>query len=89
MLEKLNWQEKYKLSLSDNISIYDIRRLLDCGQPTAIEIRNKAIEYCKENDIFLLSRTVPTDIVLQVTNKPRSYFYDRMILEKNLDKNIT
>lgn len=84
MLEKLNWQEKYKLSLSDNISIYDIRRLLDCGQPTAMQIRNKVIEYCKENDIFLFSRTVPTDIVLQITKKPRSYFYDRMMLEKKI-----
>ena len=84
MLEKLNWQEKYELSLSDNISINDIRRLLDCGQPTAMQIRNKAIEYCKENDIFLFSRMVPTDIVLQITKKPRSYFYDRMMLEKNI-----
>lgn len=84
MLEKLNWQEKYVLSLNDSISINDIRRLFDCGQPTAIEIRNKAVEYCRKHEIFLIGKAVPTDIVLEVTKKPRSYFYDRMMMEKKL-----
>jgi hypothetical protein len=84
MVEKLNWQEKYVLSLNDGISINGIRRLFDCGQPTAIEIRNRAVEYCRKHEIFLIGRIVPTDVVLEVTKKPRSYFFDRMVLEKKL-----
>ncbi len=81
MLKKLTWKEKYILSLSENMSLKDIMRLRDIGQPTAIKIRNKAIEYCIRNGIEFNTRLVPTEAVLIVTGHDIQYYYDKMVLE--------
>ncbi len=84
MIKKLSWRDKYSLSLNDNLAIKGIEMLLDCGQPQAMTIRNKTIQYCKDNNIMLIANKVPTDVVLQLVGKDRDYFYRRMLDERKL-----
>lgn len=84
MTKKLTWKEKYELSLNEHVSIKGIMSLLDCGQPYAISIRNDALNYCAKNNIRLTSRCVPMDVVLELTNKDRTYFYNRYLEERKV-----
>ena len=84
MMDKLSWKDKYSLCLNDNLSIKEIMRLLDCGQPKATAIRNETIRYCETNNIIRIGNKVPTDIVLHLVGKNRDDFYLRMIDERKL-----
>ena len=84
MVKKLSWEEKYSLSLNDNLAIKGIEMLLDCGQPQAMTIRNESIRYCEDNNIIRIGNKVPTDVVLLLVGKDRDYFYRRMLDERKL-----
>ena len=76
--------EKYKLAISESLTLKDIERLLGAGQPTAIKIRNDAIVCCEQNNIQVYTRSVPTEAVLLAVRKDIKYFYDKMQLESKL-----
>ena len=80
----LSWRDKYSLCLNDNLSIKDIMKLLDCGQPHATMLREKSIIYCENHNIQRIRNKVPTDVILQLVGKDREYFYRRMLDEKRL-----
>ncbi len=84
MTEKLSWKEKYCLSLNDNLSIKDIMKLFDCGQPKATMIRNETVRVCNEDRIIRIGNKVPTDIVLSLVGRSRDYYYQRMLDERKL-----
>ncbi|MBR0417932.1 MAG: hypothetical protein IJI66_02040 [Erysipelotrichaceae bacterium] len=88
MVEKLDWKGKYSLSLIENMSIKDIERLTDCGQPQAISIRNDSIRYCEKNNIYRFGTKVPTEVVLLIIGKSREYYYQRMLDEKKLEQDL-
>ena len=81
MNKEISWLEKYKLALKENLSVKEIMLLRSVGQPRALEIRSKVIEYCIKNNIGIESQRVPCDVVLLVTEKDISYYYDKMMLE--------
>lgn len=80
-VDKLRWCEKYELALSEALSIKEIMQLRDCGQPKAIEIRNKVIDYCLLHNICFETRKVPTSVVFTVTNLDLEYYYNKMLQE--------
>lgn len=82
MKQKANWTKRYELAISEKLTTKDIMQLVDCSQPKATEIRNKAIAYCGANHIEIYSRSVPTDVVLKVINKEIKYFYEKKLLEE-------
>ena len=84
MTEKLSWKDKYTLCLNDNLSIKDIMKLFDCGQPKATTIRNESIRVCNESEIIRIGNKVPTDIVLRLVGRNRDYYYQRMLDERKL-----
>ena len=84
MIERLSWKDKYSLCLNDNLSIRDIMKLFECGQPKAATIRSESIRVCDENKILRIGKTVPTDIVLRLVGRNRDYYYQRMLDERKL-----
>ena len=86
MKEKLTWSQKYELGLKEYLSISGIMKLRDCGQPKATEIRNKAIDYCVQNNIDFDAKNIPTEAVFAVTNLDLNYYYEKMILESKCIK---
>lgn len=90
MCRSVTWQERYKIALSESLSIKDIMKLRNVGQPKAISIRKKAVEYCLVNGMEdLISVGVPTDVVLNITGFDLSYYFNKMKLEfemENLSK---
>lgn len=80
-MTRIKWSQKYELGLKERLSIKEIMLLRDCGQPTAIEIRNKAIDYCVANDIDFPTKSIPTEAVFAVTKLGLDYYYDKMIQE--------
>ena len=85
MVIKLCWKDKYTLSLKESLTIKDIEKLFDCGQPQAMMIKNKTAKYCEENNLIMIANKAPTDVVLQLVGKDRNYFYQRMLDEKKLN----
>lgn len=83
-MTRIRWSEKYELGLKERLSIKEIMLLRDCGQPTAIEIRNKAIDYCVENDIDFPTKSIPTEAVFAVTGRDQEYYYKKMMAESKL-----
>lgn len=80
-MTRIKWSQKYELGLKERLSIKEIMLLRDCGQPKAIEIRNKAIDYCARNDIDFPTKLIPTEAVFAVTNLDLNYYYNKMIQE--------
>lgn len=92
MKDQITWYDRYQIALKEVLSIKDIMKLRDVGQPTAIKIRNEAIEYCLKNDIALMTNKVPCEIVMIITNKDLDYYHEKMILEYeslNLKKELS
>lgn len=86
-VKSITWFEKYHLALKETLSISEIKKLRDCGQPTAIKIRDEALELCLANDITLDSKgRVPTEMVFEVTGKSLDFYADKMMKEIQAQK---
>ena len=81
MKKILNWREKYSLALKEQLTIKEIMLLRDCGQPKAVKLREKAIEYCASHDIEFEYRKIPTQVIFEITNLNLDYYYNKMLLE--------
>ena len=82
--KSLLWRDKYILGLKENLSVQEIQQLREVGQPKALEIRSKAIDYCLMNNIPIHSRKVPTEAIMEVTGYNLEYYYQKMIKEKEV-----
>ncbi|MCR0613026.1 hypothetical protein MKD05_17745 [[Clostridium] innocuum] len=76
-----NWYDRYHIALKENLSVKDIMKLRNVGQPTAMKIRKEAWEYCLKNDIPTYNGKVPSEVVQLVTEKDLNYYHEKMILE--------
>ena len=83
---KSSYKNRYKLSISEHLTINEIMQLLDCGRSYALDIRKKAIEYCLLNNVDIYCRSVPTEAVLKIAKKDIKYYFDKMILESKMIK---
>lgn len=83
---KITWKEKYEIALNENLTLKEIMKLRDVGQPTAIKIRNEAIDYCLNNNIEVTSKKIPTDAVFAVTNRNLDFYYDKFMKESEINK---
>ena len=81
---KISWAEKYKLAISENLNTNGIMQLRDCGRPRATSIREDAIKYCVENNLYFDARNIPTSSILAVTGFNINYYYDKMLDEYKL-----
>lgn len=81
-MSRASWNDRYKISISEFISIKDIMLLRDCGRNAATKIRQDAIKYCLLNNIYIYGRNIPTEAVLMVTNRNIEYYYNKMLLER-------
>lgn len=86
MRNKTTWLERYELALSEDLTIKEIMKLRNIGQPKAIEIRKKVLEYCLLNNIEVNCNKVPTELVLTITELDLNYYYDKMIKEFEINK---
>ncbi len=77
----ISWYEKYHLALKESLTIKEIMQLRSCGQPTAMELREEAVNYCLANNIPLFTKQVPTDVIMLLTGRDLSFYYDKMIKE--------
>lgn len=89
MEPRMNWAGKYELSLREYLTLKDIMKLRECGQPTATVIRNKAITYCSKNNIEITSMRVPTGAVLAVTKCGIDYYHEKMLREREITNNTS
>ena len=78
---ELSWCDRYEIALKEYLSVRDIMKLCGVGQPKALIIRKNVIDYCIMNDISINAYKVPCDIVMLITNRDLSYYYDKMLLE--------
>lgn len=79
MRKKLNYREKYLLSISEYLSTKDIQDLLDISVIKARDIKKQAEIECVQNNISVLSSNkVPTHIVLDLIDKDTNYYYRKM-----------
>lgn len=88
-MSKVTWHNKYIIALQETVTVKDIKDLRSVGQPTALSIREKALEYCLKNDIELPPRGIPTEAVFVVTNKNLDFYYNKMVQESNAKKLIS
>ena len=85
-MNKITWYDKYNLALQETLTIKQIQNLRSVGQPTALIIRQNAMEYCLKNDIELPPRGIPTEAVFVVTGKNLNFYYEKMCQESNAKK---
>lgn len=83
---KATWTEKYMIAMNESLTVKDIMKLRDVGQPTALKIRQEAIEYCIRNNIQVNSQKVPTIAVMEVTKCDLDYYYNQMLREAEVNK---
>lgn len=81
MIKSISWYEKYNLALQETLSVKEIMKLRNVGQPKALKIRHDVIDYCLSNNIEIDSKRVPTSIVFIVTNLDLNYYYEKMVFE--------
>lgn len=77
----VSWYDKYHIALKENLTIKEIMLLRDIGQPSAIELREQAVEYCVANDIPLPTKQVPTDVIMRLTGRNLNFYHDKMMKE--------
>ena len=82
--KEVNYNEKAKIANKMELTLKDIMRLYSVGQPTATIIRNEAIEYCKQNNIKVYGRKVPTEAVLSVRDKDINFFLNKCNVENQI-----
>ena len=78
---KTTWIEKYMIAMKESLTVKDIMKLRDVGQPTALKIRQEAIEYCIRNKIQVNGQKVLTIAVMEVTKCDLDYYYNQMLRE--------
>ena len=91
-MKAINWYERYLIAMQENLSIKDIMKLCNVGQPTAMKIRKEAYTYCLKNDIPTYNGKVPSEAIHIVTEKDLNYYHEKMVLEHEamaLHKSIT
>ena len=76
-----SWYEKYHIAMKEWVTIQDIMKLTSTGQPSAMALREDAIEYCVMNEIDLPTKQVPAEVVLKLMDKDLDYFYRKMVRE--------
>lgn len=88
-MSTVTWYDKYIIALQEAVTVKDIKNLRSVGQPTALLIREKALEYCLMNDIELPPRGIPTEAVFVVTDKSLDFYYNKMLQESNAKKLVS
>lgn len=81
MLDNCTWKERYLLSLSEEMNAKQIMQLRHVNRKEALKIRQRAIEYCKNNGVEVIGQKVPTEAVLKATGKDIDYYYQKYMLE--------
>ena len=80
-MERANWRERYALALKEQLTIKEIMKLIDCGQPKAAKLREHAIQFCVDNNIEFEYRKTPTLAIFEITNYNLDYYYQKMMYE--------
>lgn len=73
-----SWYQRYKIALKEELTVKEIMDLRNVGQPTALELRREALNYCLKNDITITSNKPPTDVIMRLTGKSLDYYYEKM-----------
>lgn len=90
MKRKLSHTEKYVKSISEYSSTKDIQELLEVSVVKAREIKKGVLQLCASKKIKLYSSyKVPTDLLLEYTGKSTQYYFDKMIAEREVLKNVS
>ena len=72
---RISWKEKVDLIIENpQISLKQIQKLLDVGQPSAIQIREETLKLAKKNGRWVGVRKVPTDLLLETVGLDYDYF---------------
>lgn len=80
-MHNCTWNERYLLSLTEEMNANQIMKLRNVNKKEALRIRKEALEYCKKNGIKVVGQKVPTEAVLKVTGREIDFYYNRMTLE--------
>ena len=81
-MKRITWGEKVDMIIMyPYVTIKQIRSLLGIGQPTAIALREKALELAKKEGRFIASSKVPTDLILKVAGLNIDYFHNMAVTE--------
>ena len=81
-MKTITWGEKVDMILMyPNITIKQIRSLLGIGQPSAIVLREMALEIAKKEGRFIPGSGVPTDLILKAAGLSIDYFKNMAITE--------
>ncbi|MBQ0036008.1 MAG: hypothetical protein KBT35_03710 [Firmicutes bacterium] len=86
-----SWNQRYRVSIQENVTVKDICVLCGVSTQNALNIRHKAIDYLKENfrgKEFLEPKSkVDIEAVFAVTGKDSDYYYRKMLAERKADNN--
>ncbi|MBR0418088.1 MAG: hypothetical protein IJI66_02855 [Erysipelotrichaceae bacterium] len=81
----LTWKEKADLIIANpQMSLKQIQRLCDVGQPMATQIRDKTKLLAEERGRWVGAKRVPADLVLEVIGLDYDYFKRMAKNEKTL-----
>lgn len=76
-----SWYDRYRIALKERLSVKEIMQLCGVGQPTALQLRREAVEYCIKNDIPMVSNKPPTHVILSLIDKSVDYYHTKMVME--------
>ena len=86
-----SWNQRYRVSIQENVTVKDICVLCGVSTQNALNIRHKAIDYLKENfrgKEFLEPKSkVDIEAVFALTGKDSDYYYRKMLAERKADYN--
>ena len=83
-MKRLYWNEKVDMIvIYSRISIKQIQKLLDVGQPSAIALREAALVIAKDEGRWVNDKKVPTDLLLKAAGLDFDYFKAMAQIEKS------
>lgn len=84
MTRKLTWNEKADLVfIHSSVSVKQIQKLLDIGQPSAIRLRELTLKLAETEGRWVAEKKVPIDLLLRVVGLNMDYFVDMATKERN------
>ncbi|MBR0418187.1 MAG: hypothetical protein IJI66_03360 [Erysipelotrichaceae bacterium] len=81
-MKKITWGEKVDMILIyPHVTIRQIEALFGIGQPSAMELRDKALKLAEKEGRWTVSKKAPTDLVIKAAGLDYDYFRNMAMKE--------
>ena len=74
-MKRITWGEKVDMILVyPNVTVKQIQELFGIGQPSAQELRDRAMKLAEQEGRWIRNKRVPTDLILKAAGLDYDYF---------------